>query len=181
LKMQPDVLLLATGAKPIIPSIPGITSNKVITAVDLLAGKYKAGKRTVIIGGGLVGCETALHIAELSKELTVVEMLDNLMEDEFHAIRMSMVRRLSEAKIKILTGTRVLEITKEGVIVDSKSTGRNTMTADTVVIAVGMKSNIELQNALGDQISDVRVIGDCVEPRRVVNAIWEGFRTARLI
>jgi 2-enoate reductase len=181
LRMKPDVVLLATGAKPIIPSIPGVTSDKVITAIDLLAGKYQAGKRTVIVGGGLVGCETALHIAEQGTAVTVIEMLDSLMGDEFYATRMPIVRKLSEARVKIHTETKVLEIVEEGVIVDSKSLGRSTISADTVVLAAGLKSNVALQNALNNKISDVRVIGDCVEPRRVMNAIWEGFRTARLI
>ena len=81
---------------------------------------------------------------------------------------------------QLATGSRPLEILNEGVIIDMGGQ-RNTIAADTVVLALGFKPRDGLQENLQDKVPEVYAIGDCVEPRKVINAIWEGFRMARLI
>ena len=94
---------------------------------------------------------------------------------------MYLLELLANAKIEILTQSTVLEITEGGIIFADKDGRTHTREADTVVTALGLKPRRKLLDDLKGQVPEVYSIGDCVEPRKVINAIWEGFRTARLI
>lgn len=181
LEMNPEVVFIATGGTPVIPDIPGIEKRQVVTAVDLLLGKKEAGETVVVLGGGLIGSETALYLARKGKKLTIVEVLDEIARDMYPANRMHLLQLLKDEQVDILTETNVLEINGEGIVIANKSGQRSALSADTVVLALGLKSSDELSEALRDKIPELYVIGDCVEPRKVKDAIWEGFRTARLI
>jgi 2-enoate reductase len=180
-QMNPDVIFIATGAAPIIPEIPGVEKGKVNTAVDLLLGKTVAGESVVVLGGGLVGTETALYLAQEGKKVTIVEILDSIARNIHTPNRMHLLKLLADANVRVLTGTRVLEITDEGIIIMDNRDERSAVKADTIALAVGLRSNNRLSEALNDKVSEIYAIGDCVEPRRLINAVWEGFRTARLI
>ena len=180
-KEEPQVVFVATGATSIIPDIPGIEKKKVVTGVDVLLGRKEAGELVVVVGGGLVGSETALYLAQKGKRVTIVEILDDLVRDAFKANRMYLLEMLDDAKVEALTGTSVLEITDDGITVAGKGGKRSMLEADTVVLALGLESCNGLAEALQDKVPEVYAVGDCVEPRKVINAIWEGFRTARLI
>jgi len=180
-KMEPEVIFIATGSTPIIPEIPGVEKGKVGTATDVLLGRKEAGESVVVIGGGLVGCETALYLAQQGKRLTIVEILDSVARDMFAVNRMHLLKLLADTDVRILTGANPLEITDEGVTIADKDGKRNTLKADTVVLALGLKPNRRLEETLRDKVPEIYAIGDCVEPRKVINAIWEGFRFARLI
>jgi len=180
-RMKPDVVFIATGSTSMIPKISGVEKEKAVTAIDLLLGKKKAGKKVVVIGGGLVGCETALYLTQQGKKVTIVEILDNVVTDIFVAARMHLLKLLAEADAKVLTSTNVLKIADEGVTVADKDGKQSILEADTVVLACGMTSKEELSAALKDKVPEVYTIGDCAEPRKVINAMWEGFRLARLI
>lgn len=182
--IKADVVFIATGATPIIPEIPGvrkgIEDRKVVTAVDVLLGKKEAGESVVIIGAGLVGCEIALYLAQQGKKVTAVELYD-AMRDIYWINAIHLRELLDGTKVKILTYTNVLRITDEGAVIADEHGNKTKLEADTIVFAVGLESNKELVEALRDKLPEVYTIGDCVESRRVLNAIWEGFRTARLI
>jgi 2-enoate reductase len=180
-EVKPDVVFIAAGGTQIIPGIPGVKREKVVTAIDILLCKKEAGERVTVIGGGLVGCETALYLAQKGMKVTIVEMLDSVMSDLFVAIRMHLLKLFAETNVKILTGITVLEITDAGVSIAAKDGKRSTIEADTVILACGFKPNGKLIEAIKDKVPEVYAIGDCVEPRKVMNAIWEGFQTARLI
>lgn len=179
-EMGPDVVIVATGATPIIPEYPGIEKEKAVTAVDVLLGKKEVGESVVIIGGGLVGCETALYLAQKGKKVTVIAR-HAAMRDMYWINAKDLQERLDEANVKVLTYTNVLEITDEGVIAVDEQGNRSTLEADTVVLAVRLEPDRKLIEALKDKLPEVYAIGDCVESRLVLNAIGEGFRTARLI
>jgi 2-enoate reductase len=153
----------------------------VVTAVDVLLGKREAGESVVVLGGGLVGCETALYLAQKGKKLTVVEILDAVMRDVFWVNRTHLVKLLADAKVRVLTQTQALEIADRGVVIADKSGRRSMLEADTVVLALGLKRNERLLESVRGKVPEVYTVGDCVEPRKVINAIWDGFRTARLI
>jgi len=182
-KLKPEVVFVATGATPIIPEIPGVAGEKLVSAADALLGKKEVKESVVVMGGGLIGCETALYLAQKGKELTIVEILGDVARDAFKANREYLLEMLESAGIKILTGTRVVEITNEGVIVAGKDGRRAPVKADadTVVYALGLQPCKGLAEALKDKVPEVYAIGDCVEPRKVLNAVWEGYRVARLI
>jgi len=180
-KLAPEVIFIATGSTPIVPEIPGVVKGKVVTATDVLTGKKKAGESVVVIGGGLVGCETALDLAQKGKNVTIIEILGRIARDMHATSRQHILELLADSNAKIMTETSVAEIKDDSVVIVDKSGNRSELENDTVVIALGLKSNRELAEALQDTVPETYVIGDCVEPRKVINAIWEGFRFARLI
>lgn len=179
--MKPDVVFIATGSTPIIPEIPGVKGKAVVTAVDVLLGRKEAGESVVVVGGGLIGCETALYLTQQGKKLTIVEILDSVMRDMYVSNRMHLLKLLADANVKVLTKSKVLEITDKGIIIADEHNKRSTLPADTVVLAVGMDSNDGFSGTLADKIPEVYSIGDCVEPRKIIDTIWEGFRIARLV
>ena len=180
-EMRPEVVFIATGSSPLIPEFRGVERKNVITAIDALLGKGEIGESVVVVGGGLVGCETALYLAQKGKNLTIVEILDNIAGNVSEANRMHLLKLLGDINVGILTETNVLEIMDDNVVIADKHGTRSQLASDTVVLAVGLKSNNRLEEALKGKVPEMYAIGDCVEPRKVINAIWEGFRFARLI
>ncbi len=177
--MEPQVVIVATGATAIVPPVPGIENERAVTASDLLFGKREVKDSAVIMGGGLVGFEIALYLKQKKKKVTVVEILKSVMRNVMATNRLYLLDHLKD--VEILTDTRVLEITEKNVVVSNSNCGERVLGADTVVIATGFRSNQGLWEALKNTISEIYAIGDCVEPRKVMNAIWEGSRIARLI
>jgi len=180
-KMKPEVVFIATGSTPIIPEIPGVEKAKVVIATDVLLDRKQTGELVVVLGGGLVGCETALYLAQKGKKLTIAAASDSVMRDMHWVNRMHLLKLLDDTNVRILTGANPLEITDEGVTITDKDSKRSTLKADTVVLAKGFKPNRKLEEVLKDKVPEIYVIGDCVEPRKVMDAIWEGFRFARLV
>jgi 2-enoate reductase len=185
---NPDVVFIATGATHEVPDIDGIQKGiekgRVITAVDTLLGEQEVGKTVVVIGGGLIGCETGLYLGQRGKKVTVVKgrAIYTLPDDMPWGNALDLVKLLDDHDVKILDNTHVLRITESGVDLVNQQGEEVPLVADTVVIARGMKPNNKiLAETLRNKVSEVYVIGDCVRPRMVLNAIWEGYRTARLI
>lgn len=177
-EVKPDVVILATGAEPIIPKIPGALGENVVTAHDVLKKAYTTGKKVVIIGGGLVGCETAEFLAEQGKEVTVIEMLDDVARDVGPLTRPLLLNRMSEKKINVLTKSKVQKILGDKVILENESGIQEITGVDTVVMAVGSKSKNDLLKSIEEENIPVYVIGDSVKPRKFIDAIHEGFRVA---
>lgn len=185
-EMNPDVVVIATGASLITPDYPGIQdglkTDRVITAMDALLGKKKLGNTIVIVGGGSVGCETALWLAKQGKNVTVIARHE-AMRDMYWINSKDIKEKLDETGMaKILTFTSIIEINKDGVVVIDEQGNKNTLTADTVVLAVSLKPNTKLTKELSGEMSfEVYAIGDCVESRRVFHTIKEAFRIGRII
>jgi 2,4-dienoyl-CoA reductase (NADPH2) len=204
-EMAPDAVVLATGASPILPGIPGIEDEKVVLAWDVLNGTETTGKRAVIIGGNAVGLETALFLANQgtlspdvlhflmanraetfetletlinkgNKEVTVVEMAQKAGVDIGISTRWTVFAELKRLGVKILTASKAVEINPGGVRIETAQ-ATETLPADSVVIAVGSRSENKLEACLGAWVSDVYVIGDAKEPRNALEAIKEGFLT----
>jgi NADPH-dependent 2,4-dienoyl-CoA reductase/sulfur reductase-like enzyme len=180
---KPDVLIVATGAEPLIPDIPGISNKNVVTAWDVLSEKAKVtGKNVVVAGGASVGCETALYLAERGKKVTIVEMLEELALDMALIPRWDLLReQLPKSGVEHLTSRTLIEISDKGVtVLDQKGT-RSFIEADNVVIALGAKSINTLEEKAKDIAPEVHVIGDGKEPRKLIDAIYEGALVARMI
>lgn len=183
-KFNPDVVFIATGATPIIPDYPGmkeaIAKGKVVTSVDALLGEKEIGKRVVIIGGGLVGCETGLWAAQQGKSVTVIARHE-AMREMWWVNALDVREKLDAAKAKLLTFTNVIEITDDGVVIADDQGRQSTLKADSILLAVRLEPDRALWEALRDRLPEVYAIGDCVESRMVLDAMWEGYRTARRV
>ena len=180
---KPDAVIVATGAEPFIPSIPGATSKKVVHAWDVLSGKSMLKNRKVLIlGGGTVGCETAEYLAEQGNEVTIVEMLSRPADDMERLNRRGLLDKLPELGVKILVEKKVTDISDEGVIVRDVSTGvTERLYAGQVVIAMGVKPVNPIAVAVEDELPELYVIGDCAGPRNVIDAVYEGSVCARRV
>ena len=178
---EPDAVIVTTGADPIIPSIPGVESERVVTAWDLLAGKVNVRDEVVILGVGEIGCETAEYLWESGKKVTLVGgRRGGLALDMDPLNRYMLLRRLEEKKIRAYVNTKLEAIVDEGIVV-SDARGKRTLKAESVVLALGSRSNNELARALRGKVSQIYAAGDCVEPRRSLEAIHEGSWAARQI
>jgi len=177
---NPDVVIVAVGAEPIIPDIPGVDGDSVLLAAEVHSEGVETGERIVVVGGGLVGCETGLYLAQQGKEVTIVETLDEVASDanimHGRALRLELARAVT-----IRTGLRCVEITGEGVVCAGRGGERVTIPCDTAVIAVGYESRTDMVDALFGVATEVMTIGDCVRPRRVLQAIRTGYDAAMAI
>ena len=165
----PDVVIVASGSTHIIPNIPGVKGNNVITAVDAHKPGAKLGNRVVIIGGNLVGCETALYIQHLGKEVTIVEMTDRLYADANFAVQMGIKTRLDKG-VRCRTNAKCIEISDQGVHVALKNGNTEIIPADSVILAVGMQSTADTVTSMLNCAVDVVPIGDCVQPGTIRQA-----------
>ena len=175
---HPDVLVVATGSKPLVPDIPGI--EKAASADDVLLGKSTVGRKTVIIGGGLEGLDTALYLAEQGKQVVIVKRFPEVGTHLDVTTRMSFIKEpgglISKYKIDIITEASVLEVNERGVELVDKLKNRTFIEADSVVYARGRQSLID--DKLRECVNEVYVIGDARQPRKIIDAIHEGFMTA---
>ena len=180
---RPDALVVAVGAIPIMPSVPGIEGRNVLSAVKAFLEPDKVkGKDVVILGGGEVGCECAVFLAQQGCKVIIVEILGELVPTgDIHSIRVDLLRMLEEIGVEALTDTQVTEIVEGGVSLQSGDGSQQFLKADFVVIAVGMKPLRQVAHELAGECTDVRIIGDCLEPRRIRDAVVEGDLGCRLV
>jgi len=178
--INPDVVIVAVGARMHIPDIPGINLPHVKDAITVLSEEYKVDGNVVVVGGGGVGLDVADYLSEIGADVTIIEMLEKVGQDIPRAARWVQIKRLKEKGVKILTKARVITINKEDitVIMDSKSLK---LKASHVVLATGMRSNIELAEKLREYGYRVFTIGDCNTPARILEAIKSAYETSLAI
>jgi pyruvate/2-oxoglutarate dehydrogenase complex dihydrolipoamide dehydrogenase (E3) component len=174
--MKPDVAVLATGGTSLTLRIPGYDSSNVVAAEDVLMRSIDVGKRVTVIGGGLVGCETADFLSENGKEVTVLEMLQELAITLSSAMRARLIARLISKKVVMMTGVNVRGISGRGVDVVDGEGHMQFLECDTVVLAIGFEANRSLAEALGQEGIETYLIGDCVERHSILEAVADGFR-----
>jgi 2,4-dienoyl-CoA reductase-like NADH-dependent reductase (Old Yellow Enzyme family)/NADPH-dependent 2,4-dienoyl-CoA reductase/sulfur reductase-like enzyme len=179
-KLNPEIVVSATGAFPIITLIPGSDMGNVVSAWEALRHPEKVADKVVVIGGGMVGCEVAGLLSRQGKEVTLVEQLDDVGLDIGFSTRKSEVEKLREAGVIIMTKTPVKKITKEGAAINENGNLR-VLAAGTVVLAVGSRSDRALLEELESTKIEVRAAGDCLAPRRIVQATSQGFYTGNYI
>jgi 2-enoate reductase len=179
-----DAVIVATGAKPMVPSIPGIEKEWVTTAPEVLLGKKKLGEKVIVVGGGLIGCETAIWLAEQKKTVTVVEMLDDLMIGSIpvlHANRQMVLDMLKFHHVTVMTGTRLVEVADRGGRLMDADLKKTTLTADTLVLSVGLTSDRQLYETLAGKTPNLYLIGDARETRNLMGAIWDAYEVVRTL
>ncbi len=173
---KPDAVIVAAGATSLVPEIPGVKRDNVVTALDVLSGKSDVGEKVVIIGGELVGCETADFLCQKGKQVTVVRRGPEMATKMFPSNREALLTRLNQRGVSLLTGVTYEEITDRGLVITDKEGRRRTLEADSIVLAAGAVSNSALFKALEGKVPEIHVAGDCQEPRRILDAIHDGAR-----
>jgi len=180
-ELKPDVVIVATGATHLVPDMPGIEGDKVATASEVLLGQKEAGKKVAIIGGGHVGSELAWFLAEQGKKVTIVEMLYAVANGVNLFSRLYLLNKLAELGVEMAIGTTAEEVTDRGVIAVDMTGNRRVIEADTVVLAVGFRSNNELEQKLKGEVPELYTVGDCARLGKIMGAIHGGSRVARQI
>lgn len=178
-----DAAVVATGAAPVLPeNVSGIHRPNVTTALDVLNGKAKLGKKIAVIGGGLVGTEVGLFLAEKGKEVVFVEMLDTFMNGITFDEKLVYEERFRNLKPVVYTGKRLEGVGDREITVIDRYGAKTGIPADTVVLASGFKPVRNLVESLRKDASlQVFEVGDCVRPRKIFDAIHEGHLAAKLL
>ncbi len=170
-----DAVILALGASPWRPDLPGINKPSVVQALDIFRGA-KTGNSVVVVGGGLVGRDAALYLAEQGKKVTITTRGESISRDMNISERLGFLERLSKQKMDIRTGLQLTEVTDSGVRMQNRQGERVEIKADTVVLSAGMRSDRSLFDELTKATNlQVYAIGDCDQPRMIYEAIHEGF------
>lgn len=175
--IRPDALMVAVGARANVPPIPGIDGENVIFGTQLRERESEIGQSVVIIGGGLVGCETALHLAHTGRRVTVVEMREELAPDANPRHRPILLRELAECA-ETKTGASAVAINGDGLVCKTASGEKMLLSAETVIVAAGLVPLRETVDSLRGTAPDVELIGDCVKPESIRAAVFRGYHAA---
>jgi len=179
-KFGAESVILATGARQENLHVPGANGRSVMTAVNLLSNKTGVGKSVLVMGGGLIGCETAVYLAQNGHQVTITTRRASILTDMIHNNRLMLIKMMADSNVQVLSNTWPIEVIAGGIIVKQDGEGR-ILPVESLVFSGGMRSCNELEKALTGRVTELYAIGDCVEPRRIINAIWEAFHTARKI
>ncbi|MFC1981499.1 FAD-dependent oxidoreductase [Chloroflexota bacterium] len=179
---KPDAVVVATGANPAVLDVPGVNNTNVVQAVDVFEGKVKVGDRVVVVGGKYRAMEVATLLAEQGRRVSLVTLrqLGQNGQPIVHWVYLVLRDRLIEDDVHIYTHARVREIREYGVYIEFEQEVAF-LKADTVVLAVGAKSENVLANQLKGIVSEVYRIGDCMESRDAMEAIREGAEVGRIV
>lgn len=172
-ELNPDAVIIATGASQTVPPIKGIESKNVVLAEDVLNGDAKVGSIVAIIGGGLVGTETAKYLATQGIKVHIIEMMDAIAKDIGATFVGHLFEVLKKNGVEQHINAKVKEITESGVILEDGE-----IKADNVIIAAGYKPNDEIAEDIKNNFKEVYTIGDAKKARRIMDAVEEGFTVA---
>jgi len=174
---EPDVVIIATGAEPIIPEIKGIDQQDIINSTDVLKGKVIVGDKVLIIGGGLMGCETAAFLADLGKKVTIVEQLDEVGLDVEPTLMQYLFKTMEQLNVEIITNAVVQQINSKSIEIYRHDRQESEIKIiDSLVFSVGVKSKytgIEKKDI--NFVDEVYFIGDAKKPRNALDAVREGY------
>ena len=175
--MQPDAVLAAIGSTPIVPPIPGLADADYTLGIDAYAAPEKLGQEVVVIGGGLVGAETAIFLADHGHDVTVVEMRDAIAKDA-NAHHGTAVREQIEDKVTALTETKCVAVSPDGVTVEDKDGNQSVLHADSIVLSAGLRAKVDAAEAFRNCAPDFVRIGDCDKVGRVQTCVRTAYHAA---
>jgi 2-enoate reductase len=172
-KFDPEIVIIATGADYAVPNIEGNRKKNVMTATDVLKETKQVGAKVVIIGGGLVGVETALHLYEHTetKEITVLEVLPRPLSDVVRVSKLGIMEMLAKTNIKIITSANVIRVKESEVQYSDRADRLTVIAADTVVLAAGFVSKPKLEEFTDGIKAEVYRVGDCRKAGKIYDAI----------
>ena len=179
----PEALFVAIGAEPFSPPIKGIDNNKVMGFLDFLQNGNCPGEDIVVLGGGMIGAEIALELAELKgKNVSIVELLGTIASQGNMLYKIALRQKMDMVKnLTVYLETTCTEINSQGVLTISKDSKEKILKADTVIIAAGVKSNKAFAESFYGIVPDTFVIGDCERAASIMEAVFDGYAMASLI
>ncbi|MDR3278486.1 MAG: FAD-dependent oxidoreductase, partial [Oscillospiraceae bacterium] len=197
-EIAPDVIIASLGARPVVPNIPGMDGEIVVLAEDVYRDPSRAGQTAVIMGGGLVGLELGIFLAQSGREVSIVEMASSTLATQeelatserigkplelepdaniVHGIALAQqLKKLPS--LKVFTSTKALEVTPSGLVVEGRG-GVHTLAADTVICAVGQRALSDESLALNNLAPEFYMLGDCVAPKNIRAATAAAYQLAR--
>lgn len=177
-KEQADALIIAVGSRPIVPPLPGIDGDHVVIVNNYYLEKDKVkGSEVVVLGGGLAGCECAIHLAREGRKVHLVEMRGELAPDANIRHRPILLKELEDRGVVCHTNHQGLRVTEEGLW--CKTRGEEVLIPGTSVIcAVGQKARRDVVETLLDSAPVVKQIGDCIRPANICMAVYQGYHAA---
>ena len=179
-KNRPDVLIMATGSKPRTFDVPGLEPSRALTAWDVLSGKKETEHLCLVLGAGLVGCETADFLADQGKKVIVVEVLPEMCAGADGDTKAYFSLRFQGHRVRVYTSTELLRVEgKMAVLKQGKEETR--VDIGTVVFAVGAVSEPGVDEAYASSVPAVIKAGDCIKPRNILESVREGFDAGRSI
>ena len=172
----PDAIIVATGARPLMPHIPGIDGENVVTAEDILLGNVEIADGPIVVcGGGEVGAETAHFITRLNPDVTVLEMQDAILNDMMPFTKSVLLGMMEDAHVKVHTSATVKAISSEGVTFEDANGVEQMVPAAQVVAGFGYRSYNPIEEAARKYCDDVQVIGGAVKAGNAIAATREGY------
>jgi 2,4-dienoyl-CoA reductase-like NADH-dependent reductase (Old Yellow Enzyme family)/thioredoxin reductase len=175
---KPDALIVASGAVPFFPDWRGVEESGALSVDAVLTAQGNVGGRVLVIGAGGVGAETADYLSEMGNKVTLIDMLEEIASDLVSHLKYYLLKRLVEKGVTILTSTRVKQLGKGYVLVEDTSGTRKIGGFDTIVLAVGSKSDESVAKDLEGKVPVLHVIGDASNPREALEAVYEAEEVA---
>ena len=173
-EVKPDVLIAAVGALPVTPPIPGADGENVIFGADLM-GDTPLGKNVTVIGGGMIGCEESVYLADLGHNVTIVELQDDIAADCLKYPFLWLHHEVEERDIRVLTSSSCTNIGKDSVTVRHADGTEETFPCDSVVLAAGMRSRSNEVERLRPLVNTFYVVVDARQARNVMMAVRDGY------
>lgn len=174
---SPDAVIIAAGSRPLVLPIPGIDRENVTIVNNYYLEKEKVGDEVVVLGGGLAGCEAAIHLAQEGKKVTIVEMRDELAPDANVRHRPLLLKQI-EGLAEVRVGLKGMEVTAQGVVCEDREGQRHLVKGSSVICALGQRARTDVAEALRDTAPYVAVIGDCAKVSTITNAVYQGYHAA---
>ena len=176
-KEDVDALIIAVGSTPLVPPIPGLNGNNVVLVNNYYLEKEKVSDEVVVFGGGLAGCECAIHLGMEGKKVCLVEMRDELAPDANVRHRPLLLKEI-EKYATVYTGYKGLEVTANGILCEDKNGSKQLVPGKSVICALGQRSRTDAVTELQDAAPFVRVIGDAAKVSTITNAVYWGYHAA---
>ena len=176
-KENPDALIIAVGSEPVVPPIKGIDGENVVIVTDYYRKKNRITDDVVVLGGGLAGCECAIHLGMEGKNVHLAEMGDQLAPDANVRHRPLLLKEIAKY-VTVHTGCEGVEITRDGVICRDKEGKQLLIPGRTVICALGQRARTKLVESLRDSALYTAVIGDAGRASSITNAVYQGYHAA---
>lgn len=176
-KEEAEAVIIAVGSKPLVPPIPGLTGDNVILVNNYYLEKEKVTDKVVVFGGGLAGCECAIHLGMKGKEVHLIEMRDELAPDANVRHRPLLLKEVDKY-VTVHIGFRGIDVTGVGVVCEDKEGNRQLVPGTTVICALGQKSCTDIVEQLRDSAPYTAVVGDAAKVSTITNAVYWGYHAA---